>query len=193
MEERWKSSGDDARDDDRDLLFTSQPGEPFDYLEVAHILPHSLNKSQSKKEALAILNMFDSGLINLIEGADIDRPRNAISLTQRYHTDFGRFMVFFEPVPDQQHTYRIDSFFPRGVLPLLPITRSLYFSKNRTIDPPLPRFLALHCAISRILHLSGAGEYIDQILRDMENKAVRADGSTELGRLVTLGLGGWLD
>lgn len=34
-------------------------------------------------------------------------------------------------------------------------------------------------------------EYIDKLLRDMDEQGIQADGSTELDRLVKLGLGGW--
>ncbi|GKU12870.1 unnamed protein product, partial [Fusarium langsethiae] len=67
-------------------------GQSFAYLEVAHILPHSLAQlgssgelNSSKVAALAILNMFDSGAAYLVEGVDIDRPGNALSLTQKLH------------------------------------------------------------------------------------------------------------
>ena len=135
--------------------------------------------------------MFDSGVIHLIEGNDIDRPRNAITLTRDLHNSFDNFDVFFESLPDQEHTYRVRSFLHPLIMPDLPVVRTLYLTENRTIEPPSPRLLALHCAIAHILHLSAAGDYINTILRDMEWKDTRADGSTELGRLVTLGLGGW--
>jgi hypothetical protein len=77
------------------------------------------------------------------------------------------------------------------ILPDLPVVRTLYLTENQTIEPPSPRLLALHRAIANILHFSVVGDYINTILRDMEWKDTRADGSTELGRLVTLGLGGW--
>ena len=156
---------------------------------------HWLNLTQdaSKQAALAILNMFDNGVAHLIEDTNIDRPSNAITLTSDLHQHFGDFQVYFEPIPGQDpHTYRISSFLPpfvsreRG----LPITRTLYLTSNRTIDPPSPRLLAVHCAIAHILHLSAAGEYIDKMLRDAEEKGIQADGSTELGRLVNLGLRG---
>lgn len=141
--------------------------------------------------------MFDMGVAYLIEGGEIDRPRNALTLTAYLHQFFGNFNVFFEPVDDDQqpHTYRIGSFLPRSAIqnPSLPVTRTLYLAENRTIDPPSPRLLAVHCAIAHILHLSAAGEYIDRILRDAEEYGIQADGSTELGRLVRLGLGGWVD
>lgn len=139
--------------------------------------------------------MFDPGITHLIEGYDIDRPRNAITLTSSFHRFFGAFEVFFEPVPDAApHTYRVGSFLPGTIVGgLLPVTRTLYLSENRTIDPPSPRLLALHCAIAHILHLSAAAAYIDEVLDDVEKKGIRADGLTELGRLVTLRLNGWLD
>ena len=137
--------------------------------------------------------MFDNGVAHLIDGVDIDRPRNALTLTSRFHDLFGSFRVYFQAT-DQPHTYRIDSnLHPVAKAPILPIVRTLYLTETRSIDPPSPRLLAIHYAISQILHLSAAGAYIDRVLRDMDDIGVRADGSTDLGRLVRLGLGGWLD
>ncbi|KAL2256825.1 hypothetical protein VTK26DRAFT_1067 [Humicola hyalothermophila] len=191
-----------AQDDDGNLLNEEQYGI-FEPLEVAHILPHSLTKlgrgeelNPSKQAALAILNMFDHGAGHLIEGVDIDRPRNALTLTLNMHDLFGNFHIYFEPVPDAEpHTYRIESFLPPSFVGgLLPVTRTLFLTDSRTIDPPSARLLAIHRAIGHILHLSAAGSYIDNILRDMEDageRGARADGSTDLGRLVHLHL--WLD
>lgn len=142
--------------------------------------------------------MFDNGVVHLIEGTDIDRPRNAVTLTHELHSLFGDFQVFFKPL-SEPHTYRIDSFYPRMLMqalmqdPAFPITRTLYLSEHRTIDPPSPRLLAVHCAIAHILHLSAAGEYIDRLLLDMDGQHVQADGSTELDRLVRLRLRGLND
>jgi len=208
---RTERDGEDARDDDGVLLIEDE--NLMNTLEVAHILPHSLTKANpgaplvrprmttqiililtaqdpSKEAALAILNMFDMGIAYLIEGADIDRPRNALTLTQQLHQLFGEFRIFFEAT-DQPHTYRIGTFLPRHLVrdPPLPITRTLYVAESRAIDLPLPRLLAVHYAIAHILHLSAAGAYIDSILWDAEEHGIRADGSTELGRLVHLGLG----
>lgn len=136
--------------------------------------------------------MFDKGVAHLIEGSDIDRPRNAVTLTQQHHTSFGCFDIFFEPVPGQgAHTYQIRSFLPPLFMQDLPVVRTLFLTERRTIEPPSSRFLALHRAIVHILHLSGAGDYIEKILRDMKWKDTREDGSTELGHLVALRLGEW--
>ncbi|KAH6629960.1 hypothetical protein B0J18DRAFT_419783 [Chaetomium sp. MPI-SDFR-AT-0129] len=198
---RMKRDRLDARDENGNLLSEEQA---FQALEVAHILPHSLTSlgrgdelNPSKQAALAILNMFDHGVGPLIDGVDIDRPYNALTLTRDIHGLFGEFSIYFEPVPDAApHTYRIQSFDPSAILGGLdlPITRTLFLTDDRTIDPPSARLLAIHSAIARILHLSAAGSYIDSILWDMEaagEAGAEADGSTDLGRLVHLRL--WLD
>lgn len=139
-----------------------------------------------------ILNMFDSGVRYLIEGPEIDRPLNALTLRIDLHRQFGDFKVFFEPASDEPHTYRIDST-RRLKKKMFPITRQLYLTPERTIEPPSPRLLAVHRAICHILHLSGAGSYIDRILRDMEDGAVQTDGSTHLDTILRFKLEGWRD
>ncbi|KAK3366604.1 hypothetical protein B0T24DRAFT_633337 [Lasiosphaeria ovina] len=132
--------------------------------------------------------MFDNGVINLIEGTDIDRPRNGLSLTHDMHQLFGAFNIFFEPVANAApHTYRIDTFLPSFLAHQIPVVRALFI--HPSIDPPSERLLALHSAIGHILHLSAAGDYIEHILRDMEDVQVaREDGKTQLGVLVSLAL-----
>lgn len=135
--------------------------------------------------------MFDKGAAHLIEGVDIDQPRNALSLTGGLHDAFGDFQFYFEPIADKDHTYQIKEFKPLFT-DILPVTRTLHRMFNQTIDPPSPRLLAIHKAIGHILHLSAAGDYITRILEDREECAIRADGSTELGVLLGLGLRGWI-
>ncbi|OAA66921.1 hypothetical protein SPI_01497 [Niveomyces insectorum RCEF 264] len=189
--ERYRLHGDEACDDDG-VPFTRQEFGQYEALEVAHILPHSLMKANADAEmdaprqaALAILNMFDKGVAHIIDGVDIDRPLNALTLSIRLHQHFGEFQIYFDPVPNQPNTYRIESFLlpPVNFTFGLPITRRLYVTEARTVDPPSPRLLAVHRAIAHILHLSGAGDYISRVLRDMEDNVVRADGTSALGRM----------
>lgn len=153
------------------------------------------SQDESKRTALAILNMFDDGVVRLIEGSDIDRPLNAITLTTEFHQLFGRFDVYFKPQGNQSHTYRIDSVRKDFLRPsILPIeSRTLFITDTRTIDPPSPRLLAIHAAIAHILYLSAAGSQIDSILYDLDKGDVMADGSTQLGYFAKLRLGGWWD
>jgi HNH endonuclease len=133
--------------------------------------------------------MFDPGVLHFVEGANIDRSYNAITLTLDFHRRFGNLQIYFEAIPGVEHTYTIKSTLPLLVFrPPLPITRALSMTPEHTIDPPMPRLLAIHRACCLILHISGAGEYIDKVLRDREAPTARSDGSTELGNLVSLGL-----
>src|SRR5690554_1536258 len=87
--------------------------------------------------------MFDIGVTHLIEGTDIDRSRNAVTLARDLHHFFGSFKIYFTALPEE-HTYRIEAFRPRMFRdPPLPITRSLYLAENWTVDPPSRRLVAL--------------------------------------------------
>ncbi|KKZ62100.1 hypothetical protein EMCG_03394 [[Emmonsia] crescens] len=202
--EREEQDPSSSKDDDNQPLI-------FDHgqlarLEVAHIIPHSiisatiidgqLQLSESKKTALLILNMFDPGVIHLIEGLNINHSSNALTLTTEAHACFGHFKIFFEVMDDSihpKHTYKIHSLNRGASLYFkLPMTRTLLLSSNHIVDPPSLKLLALHRAIAIILHLSAAGEYIAQIIHDSEQAWVRSDGSAELGRIVSLSLQGWL-
>ncbi|EPE06409.1 hypothetical protein F503_02537 [Ophiostoma piceae UAMH 11346] len=196
---RYKKDKMNARDDDGRVFDEST--EHFGVLEVAHILPHSIMSRGSSDEAnaarqatLAILNMLDKGVVHLIEGVEIDRSTNALTLCLTHHKFFGAFDTYFDAVEGQENTYTIKTFKRVAALIAreLPVTRTLFVTENRTIDPPLPRLLAVHRAIAHILHLSGAGAYIENVLRDIEHNVVRSDGTTNLAPMIHLSLWGWV-
>jgi len=139
--------------------------------------------------------MFDPGVIHQIEGVNIDRPYNALTLTHDLHQRFGDLTIYFEPAPNAAalHTYIIQRTTPYPFFrrPKLPLTRTLFTTFDRTIDPPSSRLLAIHRACSLILHLSGAAEFVNKVIRDMDEGSVESDGTTELGNLVSLGLREW--
>ncbi|OAA66906.1 hypothetical protein SPI_01482 [Niveomyces insectorum RCEF 264] len=177
---RFTQHGNEARDDDGVRFTQDDQFEPL--------------KDVPRKAVLAILNMFDKDVVFLIDSADIDLPCTALTLTTSLHNYFGAFQIFFDAVPEQANTYRIQSFLPPYINHRhgFPITRSLFVIENRAIDPPSPRLLAAHRAIAHILHLSGAGYYINRLLRDIEDKAMRLDGFSDLGRMGR-SQAGWLD
>ncbi|TWU70761.1 hypothetical protein ED733_001838 [Metarhizium rileyi] len=167
----------------------------FAYLEVAHIMPHSLVKvgsdseelNEARKTALEILNMFDNDIAYRIHGTDIDRPLNALTLTLNLHRAFGNFEVYFTSFRGREHTYEIGTFQRTGFTEVaLPVVRTLYLTEDRNIEPPSPQLLAVHRAIAHILHLSGAARYIDRIIRSINDQEARNDGSTDIGSLVRL-------
>ncbi|KAJ6120021.1 hypothetical protein N7523_004301 [Penicillium sp. IBT 18751x] len=187
---RFEENAEFCADDDRNLL-KDESSDQFQYLEIAYILPHCLTavpsgeSDDSKKIALRILHMFDPGIIHLINGPKIDSPMNALTLMLDYHRLFGEFQIYFERTGTQHYPFLRD--------PLFPVTRSLTLSPDRTVDPPSLRILGVHRAIALIMKLSGAGEYIERVLREMEELDVKEDGSTRLGHLAGLRLSGWLD
>lgn len=137
--------------------------------------------------------MFDPGISHLIDGPNIDSPSNALTVTVDNHLLFGEFQIHFEPT-GRPHKCSIHSA-EGGVLSdhYFPVTRALTRSPNDTINTPSPRLLGVHRAISLILELSDAGDYIEQILRDLEQITVEADGSTKLGDIMRLRFDGWVD
>lgn len=142
--------------------------------------------------------MFNPGVIHAISGTDIDRPMNALTLSHELHRSFGRFNIAFEPVQGHPHSYKIDLTNPNSIFRHheLPVTRTLYLTPDRNIEPPSPQLLALHRAIGRILHLSAAGEYIDHLRRDMEDMqggVICTDGSTRIDDYVHYRLAADLD
>ncbi|TPR11171.1 Berberine and berberine like family protein [Aspergillus niger] len=173
---RNAEDGDNCKDDNGNLLSSSSRGE-FQYLEVAHILPYSLTTlaqgeselSEAKRKVFRILDMFDPGLSHRLDGPNIDRPINALTLTLDYHRLFSGFQIYFEPT-GRPHEYKIDSLEESTFLrdPFFPVTRTLSLSPNQSIDSPDPRLLRVHCAIAHIMKLSGAGDYIEKVLRDMQ-------------------------
>ncbi|EGE02765.1 hypothetical protein TEQG_01802 [Trichophyton equinum CBS 127.97] len=115
-----------------------------------------------------------------------------MTLNPTAHLVFGGFDIFLEPVDSQEHTYYVKSL--KSAISLafgLPVPPCLFISDDRSIEPPSPRLLALHRAIAHILFLSGAGEYINEILNDFDKTESR-DGTTELGFMVSWRMSGGL-
>ncbi|PWY91464.1 hypothetical protein BO94DRAFT_462542 [Aspergillus sclerotioniger CBS 115572] len=140
--------------------------------------------------------MFNPTAIPLISGNDIDRPMNALTLTQNLHTLFGRFEITFKYIGP--HTYKIDYVKQDRLLQIvkLPVTRTLYLTPDRNIDPPSVDLLKIHHTIAKILHLSAAGEFIDKFLRDMEEMEggqVMSNGTSRIDEYVRFKLAGCLD
>ncbi|KAH7326144.1 hypothetical protein B0I35DRAFT_126784 [Stachybotrys elegans] len=185
-ERRYKEHPNSPCDDDGRPLTSCRE---FHFLEAAHVLPHSLVQEGKpdplKKTALDILKMLGT-----IECTELDRPRNVITLTYSMHRFFSNFDVFLQP-GQSPYEYRIGSYLHPVIRRnfSIPSTKTIY--QHGGIEAPSSRLLEIHAAIAHILEHSGAGRYIDKILRDLDEVGIRADGSTELGRLVEARLQGW--
>jgi hypothetical protein len=77
---------------------------------------------------------------------------------------------------DVINQYALRARYP-GTLHSLPAT--VTFIAQADLPLPEPRYLALHAACAKVAHLSGAGECIDAVNRDIDTTLVLAkDGSS---------------
>ncbi|OGM50804.1 hypothetical protein ABOM_000676 [Aspergillus bombycis] len=93
-ESRYEKDGRNLKDDDGKSLLPEC--DTIAYLEVAHIITHSLmsltgieadnTQAYSNQTVHRILKMFNPSAIDLINGVGADRPMNALTLTRDLHT-----------------------------------------------------------------------------------------------------------
>lgn len=50
------------------------------------------------------------------------------------------------------------------------------FNTGTGVNPPEPRFLQIHAAFAKVLHLSGAAEYVDRVERETEKRMESISG-----------------
>ncbi|KAI9678435.1 MAG: hypothetical protein M1829_002033 [Trizodia sp. TS-e1964] len=191
-EARSEVDGLNAADDDG-VLFTHFNPLDLAPMDTAHIIPHSIGarvgesnqlvSNQAQLTALNTLHMFDSNVCAEIEGIAIDWPTNALLLTKHMHDRFGQFKVYFDQ-QDEPNTYIVRVTRPN--MPIAGLPRTVRF-ESEVIPLPSPRLLAVHKALARIMHLTAAGEKITRLFRDSPDTDIAADGTTDLGALLTVG------
>lgn len=173
-------------------------------LEAAHIIPPSLNAITAPGAALPeakhfvwkILNMFDPGVSRALEGTNIDSPANAMLLTTELHDGFGRLRCYMEERPGRPNTYAVKM--ARGAIGLPPglAPRPLVTLVNHEApgaehaDLPLPRLLKLHSACCKMMEMSAAAGYVENLLDEMEDLmaegTLKSDGSSDLGMVLRM-------
>jgi hypothetical protein len=153
-------------------------------------------KSDTKKYVWTLISMFCPGIPDLLSGPSIDSPCNAITLTLELHKRFGQLTVFFTPVMADIGTtsnshYRFEKTTRSPPLPPGYGPRNsageVVFEDNSIADVdagslvddgipvPEPSLLAFHRACAVVLNMSGAGEYIENLLRDEERLGCLSD------------------
>ncbi|KAK9235099.1 hypothetical protein V1525DRAFT_410964 [Lipomyces kononenkoae] len=133
------------------------PDQDYDYLEVAHIIPFS---ASSRSSLTTMLSRFTGeDISDLLSGANIDDPSNALLLPPGSHKFFDAFQFGLE--------YQNSHYFLRKA-PGVRLNRQLrlhdagdeitFGRQSRRVPPPSPVFCNLQ--------LSWAAEIIDMILKD---------------------------
>ncbi|KAF8877656.1 hypothetical protein CPB84DRAFT_1794761 [Gymnopilus junonius] len=161
---------------------TNQPNEYVTKTHLAHIFDRSTNedmqdRSKSVYAASAHAVLLRFGQIRSIEelnGPGLHRLQNVMTMDAAIHELFDDLTIWFERKEDDPpHHYRIATT-DEGVI--AGFSRDIVFTTpdEERLPVPDPRYLALHAACARVAHLSGAGEYIDEVLCDLETTGVLA-------------------
>ncbi|KAI0760556.1 hypothetical protein C8Q74DRAFT_1451463 [Fomes fomentarius] len=175
--------------------------------QCCHIIPFSISSFKGEREETfgyklegaaifwGILKMFGYHLQPELNGNNINRLENVMTLGGDLHAWFDDMNIWLEEVEEKENTYRtcLPSRLER-MRESLHIPPEVHFISHSidivdgsnhdsaTSDAPAlpdPRYLRLRAACCRVAHLSGAAEYLDEIYRDMDTIQVLAvDGSS---------------
>jgi len=167
--------------------------------QAAHIFSESTNvgissinqdgaKHEHAANVWAVLARSGNTLVfDKLNGANVHRLENVMTLCVNEHSYFNGLELWLEST-NTPHTYT-----PKSTDPIylenIPTTVTFTTPDPEQLPLPSPDYLRLHAAAARVAHLSGAGEYIDKMLRDMEEtRVLSTDGSSAL--LLTAALEG---
>jgi hypothetical protein len=134
--------------------------------------------------------MESFGIIDVLaelDGANIHRLSNALTLDMSVHAAFDGLKLWFEEVPVSNikrfsfspwchlpqgapNTYTVCSTGNLAFLNALPPARQVHFTTNTGQELPDPRYLKLHAAVCRVAHMSGAAGYLDFCDREYEKQ-----------------------
>ncbi|KAF8575890.1 hypothetical protein K439DRAFT_1368763 [Ramaria rubella] len=112
-----------------------------------------------------------------LNGAAVHRLENILTLEVSIHDMFDSLYLWFEATADNlPNSYRVCSNNPVLITHIpSPVT---FTSTHSSLPLPDPRYLALHAACAKVAHLSGGGEYIETVYRDMDSAEVLANNGS---------------
>ncbi|KAG9082390.1 hypothetical protein FS749_006876 [Ceratobasidium sp. UAMH 11750] len=164
---------------------------PLDYApglkntQCSHILPAHITRGVNKRPGksdyaaavMAILESYGGININELNGKNMHRLENVLTLQVGLHDAFDTLQVWFVPLEGEENRYAVEKQDSR-MWRELPEEIS-FVSTSDHLPLPSRQYLATRAACARVLHLSGAAEVIDQVLDDREHvKVLAEDGSS---------------
>ncbi|CUA73707.1 hypothetical protein RSOLAG22IIIB_01222 [Rhizoctonia solani] len=160
-------------------------GAATGHTECSHILPKYLGRNIGDPQKRArssymwyILCMYGGIPIEALNGAGMNTLPNLLTLEDGLHSSFDELKIWFEAtgVENQYRIGRRHQYY----LNHLPQIVTL---KTSSLDLPLPdpRYLALHAACARVIHLSGAAKHIERVLRDEKKMKVLSGDRSSTG------------
>ncbi|KAG8744936.1 hypothetical protein FRC10_009171 [Ceratobasidium sp. 414] len=183
----------DVTSADRGIVPNIDPSATYTFTEAAHILPFSLSEGKDADQVRHSTNVWQlierfSGIDLLLElgGQDINRLGNVLTLSMQEHKVFGALKWWLEAIEGQPNMYRVDACRPRkGLYEMGAVVT--FTTTDEELELPDPRYLAIHAACAKVLFTSGMAEYVDRVIRDMEDLAVlREDGSSDVQLMFAL-------
>ncbi|KAH7906895.1 hypothetical protein BJ138DRAFT_1117169 [Hygrophoropsis aurantiaca] len=148
--------------------------------EAAHIVSASSNAATSdeaeRKYAAFVwdlLKSFGSTLsFEQLNGSGLHRLENIMTLCYDKHDSFDKLRLWLDSTVSR--TPRTP-YFELGY-------QKLTFTTDDPVNYPLPNpeYLRHHAAAARVAYMSGAGEYIERVLTDMEMASVLADDGSSV-------------
>ncbi|KIM32480.1 hypothetical protein M408DRAFT_20765 [Serendipita vermifera MAFF 305830] len=165
--------------------FVPQPSDSFALTQAVHIIPFSLNDFDDEKPSKVerntniwtALQAFCGRDMSDLRGAGINSLDNIITLSTLAQRVFIELKVAFEAVPDTTNKYRLVTF--GKIAPRLGFPDTVILKSNNGDPVPSPFYLAVHCAICKVLWASGRAEALEALLEDWEDSTVLAnDGSS---------------
>ncbi|KAH8828859.1 hypothetical protein DL96DRAFT_1595805, partial [Flagelloscypha sp. PMI_526] len=150
--------------------------------ELAYIMPEyryfDLNKDPEEKDysasVFAVLKCFGYDVIQL-DGDRVHSLFNVMTMSYDYRDHFNRLRIWFE------RTNTPNCYTCQTCMEIIQVPDMITFTTPDATKLPLPRpeLLALHGTCAKVAHLSGAGEYVDRILKDLETvDELAADGTS---------------
>jgi len=169
--------------------FHPERGDDVETLECAHIFgrftTEKPNEKDKKNYASAVLEMFrrygEVDIQRFVTGDSVHDLRNILRLSHGAHDDFGALRICLE-VTDQEDIYTVKAFpeylSHRYKQPVVLTQRTIIVDEETqetiTYPKPDPKLLALHTSCAHVLHMSGAAEYVEKVVREFEEINVLA-------------------
>jgi len=157
-------------------LVLSDPSLRREPTQCAHIFAESTNSSIEPGSAKrnyaagmwAVMSRFGhEELPAELNGSNIHRLENVMTLVLPFHVDFDQLMVWFVAT-DEENKYKLEAA-DASILRDYPEYVTFMTTDPVKLPVPSPTYLAIHAAYAKVAHLSGASECIDKFYRDMED------------------------
>ncbi|KAK0237202.1 hypothetical protein EDD85DRAFT_953213 [Armillaria nabsnona] len=136
----------------------------------------------------------DISVVEELNQNKIYSTQNTFTVSLEFHGPFNRLRISLQPIDhEDSNTYQINTHPPkRHAMYGLPKRVTLTDASGQ-IPLPSRRYFQLHDACAKIFHLSGAGEVVEQLFRDVEDLKVLAEdgGSSDLLSEITIFASKW--